>query len=82
MGSGRGLVGSGGVPWRILGVPGGYLKVPFGWSLEVPARLASQDGRFVGSLGGALEGPTAGEINVAILSCNIVPVPRPSGCTG
>ena len=39
-----------------MAAPGGCLEAPLGWSLGVPPRLAAQGGRFVGSLGGSLEG--------------------------
>ena len=50
-----------GVPWGALGRSLGVLGVPWGplgSSLGVPARLAAQGGRFVGSLGDPLECPS------------------------
>ena len=46
-----------GVLWKVLGGPGGFLGVLWGESLEIPARLAAQGARFVGSPWRVLGGP-------------------------
>ena len=46
-----------GILWKVLGGPGGYLGVLWGESLEIPARLAAQGDRFVGSPWRVLGGP-------------------------